>query len=96
MAKYSYHQVDSNAEALYAFLEAHGATVKRIGKPLDALVCYRGVTALIEVKTATGKLRPSQVKFLQAWPGFARVVRSDYECLLMLKAMAEQALKGSR
>lgn len=85
MAKYSYHQVDANAGTLYAFLEAHGATVKRIGRPLDALVCYGGVTVLAEVKTLRGKIRPGQQKFLREWPGVARILRTEQDCLELLE-----------
>lgn len=87
MGKYAVHRVDANAGTLYEFLEAYGATVKRIGTPLDALCCYHGVTALIEVKTANGKLRPGQEKFLREWPGVARILRTEQDCLNLLSAL---------
>lgn len=74
MAKYAYHQLDANHKAIRAGLEAVGATVQP-GGPLDLLVGFRGLTYLLEVKTATGKLRPSQVRFLARWKGHAVVVR---------------------
>jgi hypothetical protein len=75
MAKYSYHQLDANHQAIRHGLLQRGVSVVS-GGPLDLIWGWRGVTGLIEVKTAKGKLRPSQVAFLERWKGKVDVVRS--------------------
>ena len=84
MAKYSYHQLDSNAKAIREGLEAVGATVDA-RCPLDWLVGFRGANYLLEVKTAKGKLRPSQERFLTLWKGHAAVVRSLDEAFVAIR-----------
>lgn len=86
MARYSYHQLDANHRDIRAGLEAAGATVDSKG-PLDLLVGFRGANYLLEVKTAKGKLRPSQARFLSAWKGQAVVVRTMDEALKAIGAV---------
>ena len=43
-------RVDANQAAVVSALEAAGATVQVVGKPLDLLVGIRGQFILIEVK----------------------------------------------
>lgn len=83
MAKYSYHRVDANAAAILSALEQAGASVYR-GGPLDAILGFRGDTVLVEIKTATGKLRASQQAFLARWRGNAFVIRTIEEGLKVL------------
>ncbi len=86
MARYAYHQLDANHRDIRAGLEAVGATVEPKG-PLDMLVGFRGANYLLEVKTATGKLRPSQERFLSRWKGQAIVVRTMEEALKAIGAV---------
>jgi hypothetical protein len=83
MAKYSYHRVDANAEAILTAMEQAGASIFR-GGPLDAIVGLRGDTWLVEIKTPKGKLRESQKRFLARWKGNAVVIRSVEEGLKLL------------
>jgi hypothetical protein len=83
MAKYSYHQLDANAKAIREGLEAVGATVDP-RCPLDYLVGFRGRTYVLEVKTAKGKLREKQTKFLATWKGQAAVVRTLDDALTVI------------
>lgn len=83
MAKYSYHRVDANAEAILTAMEQAGASIYR-GGPLDAIVGIRGDNILIEIKTAKGKLRPSQKAFLARWKGHALVIRTVEEGLKVI------------
>lgn len=76
MARYAYHQLDSNHKAIVEALEAGGCSVEPLGRPVDLVVGKNGRTYLVEVKTAKGKLRPSQEKFLAGWKGHAAVLRS--------------------
>ncbi len=66
-------RVDKNQPEIVKALRAVGATVTSLapvgdGCP-DLLVGYRGETYLMEVKTATGKLTPDQVKWQESWRG---------------------------
>ena len=83
MAKYSYHRTDANAAAIFAAMEQAGASVYR-GGPLDAIVGKGGDTWLVEIKTARGKLRASQTKFLARWRGNAMVIRTVEEGLKLI------------
>lgn len=83
MAKYAYHRVDANAEAIWQAMEAAGASVYR-GGPLDGIVGIRGDNLLVEVKTAKGTLRPSQKSFLARWKGQAFVIRTVEDGLKLL------------
>lgn len=94
MAKYSYHQLDANHREIRDGLITYGATVDAKG-PLDLLVGFRGVNYLIEVKTAKGKLRPSQEAFLARWKGQAVVVRTLDEALCAIGIPGSAALRGS-
>lgn len=42
---------------------------------------FQELTVLFEVKTKDGKLRPSQVEFIQSWRGAIHVVRTPAEAL---------------
>jgi hypothetical protein len=83
VAKYSYHQLDANHHAIRDGLKARGASTYS-GGPLDLIVGFRGRTFLLEVKTAKGKIRPSQEAFLRAWSGHAAVVRTLDEALIAI------------
>lgn len=86
MARYAYHKLDANHAAIREGLEAVGATVEPKG-PLDLLVGFEGVNYLLEVKTAKGKLRPSQERFLGRWKGQATVVRDLDTALRIIGAI---------
>ena len=90
MGKYHVHRNDANTDAIVEALEAVGATVTRLGNPLDLLVGRRGTNYLLEVKTASGKLRASQKRFLSLWRGQAAVVRSADEALHAIGADAHR------
>lgn len=94
MGKFQVHRSDGNASELYDYLRSHGASVEMIGRPLDALVGYQGVTAVVEVKMPKGKLRPGQVDFLTAWRGLAVVLRSEADCDDLLREMRVIAAKS--
>lgn len=82
-------RVDQNHTEVVNALRATGAHVLSLaalgdGTP-DLLVCAGRRLALVEVKTATGKLRPAQVEFAAVWP--VRVVRSIEEAIQLVTAM---------
>jgi hypothetical protein len=84
MAKYAYHRLDANAKEIIAALEAGGCSVESIGKPVDIAVGIGGKSFLFEIKTAKGKLRESQVKFLDRWRGHVGILRSLDDVQLFL------------
>lgn len=86
MAKYRYHRLDANHAEIRKALENAGAVVVPDG-PCDLLVGFRGANYLLEVKTATGKLRASQEGFLRRWKGQVHVVRSVDEALTVIGVM---------
>ncbi len=81
MGRYQVHRSDANAKTIREGLEARGVSVEPIGRPLDFLCGVKGQTYLLEIKTAKGKLEPSQEDFLMRWRGQAAVVRTLEEAL---------------
>lgn len=84
MSKYQVHRNDTNMREIVEALEAGGCTVESIGKPVDIAVGLRGKSYLFEIKTAKGKLRESQIKFINRWTGHVGVLRSVDDVLLFL------------
>ena len=76
-------QVDANQAAVVHALRACGVSVEYIKKPLDLLVCCRGVTSLVEIKNPDGfnRLTKDQVEFIARWPGTVHIVRSPAEAV---------------
>lgn len=67
-------RTDANQTAVISALEAAGATVLVVGKPLDLLVGIRNQFMLIEVKDGSKvksaqKPTKAQVKFFERFPG---------------------------
>ncbi len=80
VAKYAYHRLDANHQAIRDALEQMGATVDP-RCPGDLLVGFEGRNYLLEVKTSKGKLKASQEAFQAGWRGQYAVVRSVDEAL---------------
>jgi hypothetical protein len=53
---------DSNEPEIVAALELVGARVWRISQPFDLVVGWGGRLFMLEVKTATGKLKTEQLR----------------------------------
>ena len=62
-------------------LRTCGISVEVIGKPVDLLICVKGVTELVEVKTVEGRLTKEQADFILRWPGKVHIVRSVEQAL---------------
>ena len=92
MARYAYHRLDANHAAIRDGLEAVGASVEPDG-PLDLIVGFRGRNYLLEVKTAKGKLRPSQERFWAHWRGQKALVRTLEEALKEIGAWKDPGLQ---
>ncbi len=82
-------KVDANQSEIVAALRAVGASVAPAhtmggGFP-DLVVGHKGVTYLLEVKTAKGKLTKDQRAWHPAWRGHLAVVRSVEEALAAIE-----------
>ncbi len=93
MGRYPIHQTDANADVLIKAMHDAGASVERLGRPVDVLVSIAGVCGVAELKTSKGKLRPSQVKFFARFQGPSAVVRTAQEAVEFVRAL--QGLHGS-
>lgn len=88
-------KVDGNQAAIVSAMRAAGATVWVIGLPVDLLVGAHGKTALVEVKTLTGKRAPKaagytplQQAFLAGWRGGTVATITDVDgALTLVKTM---------
>jgi len=83
-------KVDNNQADIIDALRRIGVQVEVIGLPLDLLICHRGETALMECKTAEGRLTKGQAEFLERWPGKVHIVHSPREAL---EAVLGEAMK---
>lgn len=80
-------RVDANQAAVISALEAAGATVEVVGKPLDLLVGIRGQFLLLEVKDgakrkSAQKPTKAQEKFFKRWAGYPWAIVDGPEAAL--------------
>ena len=76
-------RIDANQPAIVKALEAIGAKVVYIKKPLDLLVGFRKRNILLEVKNKEGFDRETkdQVAFIATWPGELHIVYTPEEAV---------------
>jgi hypothetical protein len=82
-------RIDTTQRAIVRRLRECGVAVEIIGYPLDLLVCCRGETFLLEVKSGNGSLTTisdaqvtqRQREFIARWPGRWHFVRSPDEAV---------------
>lgn len=96
MARWEIHRVDDSEPLIVEAMRAAGATVQKIGRPLDLLIAVDEQTALGECKTGTAKLRPSQLTFTARWPGIWCVLRTPEDGLALVKALKTRAREQRR
>lgn len=77
-------RVDANQEEIVAGLRRLGISVEIIEEPMDCLVCHRGKTSLLEIKTPEGRLTKAQVEFIQRWPGEIFIAQSLQEAIELI------------
>lgn len=82
---------DDNERALIEALQAAGALVVQLDRPLDLLVGYGGAWILLEVKMPGGRLTSGQEKFLTdvaaaGMGAVTAVVRTATEALQLIGA----------
>lgn len=65
-------KVDANQRAVITALEAAGAKVEIIGRPVDLLIGYAGKWMVMEVKNPKGKNKSTatQDRFYARFPGY--------------------------
>lgn len=85
MSKIQIHRSDANQAGIVEAWRRAGASVALIGRPLDALVGWRGMNFLCEIKTPKGALRRTQAEFMKQWRGQAIIIRSVEDALRLLK-----------
>lgn len=76
-------KVDANQPQIVKELRQAGFSVE-VGHD-DILVGKWGLTAWIEIKTETGKLKPAQERLLEEWQGAYAVARSTEEVLQVMQ-----------
>ena len=86
-------RIDANQNEIVAALRSVGASVAPAhtmggGFP-DLVVGFRGMTYLLEVKTAKGKLTKDQRAWHPAWRGHVAIVRSVEEALVEIGVEVE-------
>lgn len=76
-------KVDANQHAIREALKQIGCATEYIKEPVDLLVCFRGETAVMEIKNPDGRdqLTKAQVEFIARWPGKVHVVRTPEEAI---------------
>jgi hypothetical protein len=76
-------RVDNNQRAVIDALKKIGVSVEIIGKPLDLLICCRGVTSLMEVKNPefSAQWSKEQLEFIERWPGKIYFVKTPEEAV---------------
>jgi len=78
-------RTDANQKEIVEALRAVGASVlvlSRVGQGCaDLAAGIRGETYFLEVKTDSGKLTPSEQKFMDGWRGHYAIVRTADEAL---------------
>lgn len=103
-------KVDHTQKAIVDALKRVGVQVEVIGKPVDLLVCCRGVTSLVEVKNPErtsnqpqSRWTRAQVEFIARWPGTIHVVETPEQAIAAVtgipmepKAYADVSLPSAR
>ena len=78
------NKIDKNQNEIVNNLRSIGFSVwltnGKQGKP-DMVVAYQGKTAVVEVKTTTGKQRPAQKEFQLNWKGWYILARSTEDII---------------
>lgn len=87
-------KIDANQPEIVAEFERHGCKVKStagVGDGFPDLIVWCDGHHLVEVKTPTGKLRPSQIKFISEWPCPVYVVKSTTEALALVQQWRKES-----
>ena len=79
---------DIEEPAIYSAIKRLGRPVMRLEPPLPDLLCetFKHRLVFLEVKSAKGKLTPSQEKFIREWGSHVVVVRSVEEAIAALRS----------
>ena len=82
------NQRDANEPCIFAIIRGYGMSVHPLDTPADALVGFKGVTRLVEVKDGPkAKFTGPQEKFKDGWRGDYHVLRTDEEAHAWCKAI---------
>ena len=91
MARWVTHRTDTTQEPLVAFLERQGCVYQHAGEPIDGWLWVPTRTGHevvpVEFKTGKKKLRKSQERFREKWPGPFYQLSTEIECRVMLSEL---------
>ncbi|MBI2725412.1 MAG: hypothetical protein HYX42_04095 [Polaromonas sp.] len=87
-------RVDANQAQIVSALQAAGATVEVIGKPVDLLIGISGRWMMMECKDgqkpkSAQKPTPAQERFFKKWAGYPLAVVDSAECALRMLRVLE-------
>lgn len=85
-------RIDGNHVSIRRYFEAHGCEVEstaQLGNGFpDLVVAWGHRLALVEVKTARGRIREDQRRFLQRFP-MTHIVRTDTDAAAVIASLKE-------
>ncbi len=85
---------DANHNPIADVFKAMGCSVldlSRVGEGCpDILVGFPHTAVLVEIKTATGKLLDTQLRFIRDWVGRVEVVRSEEEAIELVQRVRKE------
>lgn len=90
-------KIDANQPAIVAEFERLGCAVKSTAGVADGfpdLIVHRNGHHLVEVKAPKGKLRGSQIRFMEQWPGIVHVVKSEIEARALVQQWDKEVGNG--
>ena len=88
MGRYHTSRADGNAQRIYDVFEAHGATVKKIGTPMDALVFYGDRLVLVDPKGShRTPIQPRQAELVRLFPDRCFLLYDETDAVEVLRRM---------
>lgn len=92
-------KTDANQKEIVKALEQiPGVEVAEIGKPLDLLIGYAGITHIVEIKNPNGKdrINKDQAEFIENWPGRRPEVARSLDEVLRIIGVTQSSLAVTR
>lgn len=92
MGRWHTSRTDGNALMLYDALRKGGAAVFHIGRPMDAIVIYRGRMAMIDPKGRTRtEISKQQADLVRLFPDLCFLLYDEEDCAALLREMRGRA-----
>lgn len=88
---------DANEGDLFKILRGWGLTVEATDQPVDAIVGYKGVNYLVEIKNGPkARISDAQKKFFAKWPGQYVILCTEDEAHAFAQSVRYPQEKASR